>query len=197
MNKHCLFASAAFLAALTVFASPATEEAAKLVAEKNLPNLVKNGSFEKVGKDGKAADWAFWKSEQSKGKVTLEKDAGVGSKAAVFTSGTSSLYTWAKVKPGERIYVKVKCRKFGSGTASLTIRFHNAQRKWLPFTVRKKISFVKDGEWGSAEIVIKAPENAANVLPLLSVSGLDDPDSRIVFDEMELYNLSASREDQK
>lgn len=194
MRKYDLSVGAVFLAALTVFASPATEEASKLVAEKGLPNLMKNGGFEKVLKNGQAADWSLSKSGKSKCKITIEKDAGVTGNAAVFTSGNGTLFSWAKVKPGEKIYVKVKSRKFGNGNATLTIRFHDNKKQWLSFIVRKKISFAKDGEWAAAEIVIKAPEKAAWVIPLLVASGLDNPDSKIVFDELEVYNLSQAAE---
>lgn len=192
MNRHCLFTVAAAFAALTVSASTETEEAARQVSEKQLPNLVKNGSFEKVGKDGRAASWTFWKAEQSQGKVSMEKNAGVnGGSAAVFTSGNGSLFSKVKVSPGDKVYVKVQCCKAGSGSASLTIRFQDDKGKWLPLRVRKEITFAKDGEWSSAEVVVKAPGNAAGIIPMLGASGLDDPDSRIVFDEVEIYNLSA------
>ena len=194
MKKHYFSAAAAFLAVLSVSASPATEEAAKLVAENNLPNLVKNGSFEKVGKDGRAVNWTFWKSDKSNGKVEFEKDTGVKDTGAVFTAGSSSLFTSVKVNPGEKVFVRIKTCKSGEGTASLSLRFQNEERQWLPFTVRKKIAFPKDGEWTTAEIVVKAPAKAARVIPMIGASGLDNPDSKIVFDELEVYNLSSTAE---
>ena len=197
MKKHYFSATAAFLAALTISASPATEEAAKLVTEKNLPNLVKNGSFEKVGKDGRAVNWTFWKSDKSNGKVEFEKNAGVKDTGAVFTAGSSSLFTSVKVNPGEKVYVRIKTCKSGEGTASLSLRFQNEERQWLPFTVSKKIAFPKDGEWTTAEIVVKAPAKAARAIPMIGVSGLDNLDSRIVFDEIEFYNISTAPEEKK
>ena len=110
------FALALFAGLMTLSATPATGAAAKTVAEQKLPNQLRNGKFDLVTKKGIAADWSFWKKDESQAKVQIEKKAGVDqSSAAVFSGGSCSYFTWAKVQGGEKIYAKIKTRKTGEG----------------------------------------------------------------------------------
>ena len=177
-----LFAVAASLAA--------ADEAAKIVAEQNLPNQLKNGTFKIITGKGVAPDWSLWKREDSTGMVTFEPQRGnVKSYEAVFSGGSCSLYSWVKINGGEKIYVRAKVKRKGNGEASLSLRFHDAQRKWLRFTCHKSIAFSETDEWIDVELVAKAPTDAKTAIPMLSAKNLEGAESKIVFDDVELYIL--------
>ena len=187
------FALALFAGLMTVSATPATEAAAKTVAEQKLPNQLRNGKFDLVTKKGIAADWSIWKKDDSQAKVQIEKKAGVDqSSAAVFSGGNCSYFTWAKVQGGEKVYAKIKTRKIGEGAAVLAMRFQDANRKWLPFTVSKTVAFSESGEWVTVELVVKAPANTKTAVPMFSVKNLESPESKVFLDDVEVYILPAS-----
>ena len=181
-----------FAGFMTLSASPATEAAAKTVAEQKLPNQLRNGNFSLITKKGIAADWSFRKKDDSQGKVKYDKKAGIDqSPAAVFSGGSCSIFTWAKIQNGDQVYVKIKTRKTGDGNAIFAIRFQDANRKWLPFTISKTITFSKPDEWVEVELVVKAPANAKMVIPMFSVKDIESPESQVVLDDVELYILPA------
>ncbi len=187
------FAAAMFAGILTLSASPATEAAAKTVAEQKLPNQLRNGKFDLVTKNGIAADWSFWKKDDSQGKVQYEKKAGIDqSPAAVFTGGSGCIYTWVKIQGGEKIYARIKTRKTGGGAAVFTMRFQDANRKWLPFAINKTVAFSEADEWVEVEIVAKAPVKSKIAIPMFSVKNLESPESQVFLDNVEVYILPAS-----
>jgi len=187
------FAMVLFAGILTLSASPATKAAAKMVAEQKLPNQLRNGKFDLVTKKGIAADWSIWKKDDSQAKVQIVKKAGVDqSSAAVLSGGNCSYFTWAKVQGGEKVYAKIKTRKTGEGGAVFAIRFQDANRKWLPFTVSKSVDFSESGEWVEVELVVKAPAKAKNAVPMFSVKNLESPESKVFLDNVEVYILTAA-----
>ena len=126
MKKQCLTLLAIVTAAFAVSAATEFEDAAKTVAEKKLPNLVKNGNFERFTPDGKfVADWTFWKSNDSKGKVTIDKTIGIANSAAVvFSGGSSALYAYVPAKPEEKYYLRTRVKRTGKKAAAIfTARF--------------------------------------------------------------------------
>ena len=186
------FAIALFAGIMTLSASPATEAAAKTVAEQKLPNRLRNGNFSLITKKGIAADWSFWKKDDSQGKVKYDKKAGVDqSPAAVLSGGSCSIFTWTKIQGGEQIYAKIKTRKTGDGSAVFAFRFQDENRKWLPLTISKAVTFSKPGEWVAVEFVVKAPANAKMAVPMFSVKDLESPESQVVLDDVEVYILPA------
>lgn len=187
------FAAAMFAGILTLSASPATEAAAKTVAEQKLPNQLRNGKFDLVTKKGIAADWSIWKKDDSQAKVQIVKKAGIDqSSAAVFSGGNCSYFTWAKVQGGEKVYARIKTRKTGEAGAVFTMRFQDAKRKWLPLTISKTVAYSESGEWVEVELVVKAPANAKNAVPMFSVKNLESPESKVFLDDVEVYILPAS-----
>ena len=56
-KTKAFYAVVLFAGLMTVSASPATEAAAKTVAEQKLPNQLRNGKFDLTSKNSIAADW--------------------------------------------------------------------------------------------------------------------------------------------
>ena len=80
----------------------------------------------------------------------------------------------------------------GGGEAVLTIRFQDANRKWLPFAVNRTAAFSESGEWVEEEIVAKSPTKAKYAIPMFSVKNLESPESKVFLDNVEVYILPAS-----
>lgn len=169
-----------------------TEEAAKIVTAKKLENQLKNGMFSVINQKGNAENWHFWKKNNSHGKVQFEKNAGVNQSAAAVLSGDNgSLYSFAEIKDGETVYVRLKAKKIGEGNAFLSMRFQNEVRKWLPMTESKPIVFAKSNEWNNIEFTVKIPVDASFAVPMIGIKDVNSPESKIIVDDVELYIIPA------
>ncbi|MBO4648594.1 MAG: hypothetical protein J5806_10605 [Lentisphaeria bacterium] len=196
MKKQCLTLLAIVTAAFAVSAATEFEDAAKTVAEKKLPNLVKNGNFERFTPDGKfVADWTFWKSNDSKGKVTIDKTIGIANSAAVvFSGGSSALYAYVPAKPEEKYYLRTMVKRTGKKAAAIfTARFMklgpDKKPVWQPEISTQAVKFGKDGHWTKVELIVTTPADCAFLVPMISAKNLDENGSWVVADNVEVYKL--------
>ena len=191
MKKNKMYAIAIMVVGFSsLSALSGAEAAAKIVEEQKLPNQLRDGAFTLIPKKGLPVGWFFWKNKGSQGKVRFEKTAGVGqSPAAVLSGGSGTLFAEVKIKGGEQIYARVKTKKSGGGDAVLSFRFQAANKRWLPLTVSKTISFSQTSDWTEVELTGKAPANGETAVLMFGIKNLESPESRIFLDNVELYIL--------
>ena len=186
------FAVFLFSASAILSASPATEAANKAVTEQKLVNLCKNGTFENVSSNRREAGyWSFWKNKDSQCKVSFEKNVGEnGSTGAVLSGGKGTIFTKIKAQPGEKFYIRANFKKAGEGTAGIAVRFFDAEGEWLSgVSLSKSVEFSKDAEWSKCELIVKIPEKAKAIVPMISARDLAEPASQIIIDNVEVYRL--------
>lgn len=178
-------------AAASVFAAPAaTAEAAKTVAEKKLPNLMANSNFDGIKK--LPGNWRYWRPNRN-AKLTIDEKAGFNGTGGVVMSGDkAALFSYFTIQPGSKLFMRAKVCKFGEAKASVSLRFHKQNGSWHGRTVSQKVKFGKDGEWTTVEMVVVAPKDAYKAVPMLDANSFASPESKVIFDELEVYDISGT-----
>ena len=179
-------------AATFVFAAPdaAVAAAAKTVAEKKLPNLMENSKFDGIKR--LPGNWRYWRPNRN-AKLTFDEKAGFNGTGGVVMSGDkAALFAYFTIKPGSKLFLRVKVRKYGEAKASVSLRFHKQNGSWHGNTVSRRVKFGKDGEWGTVEMVVTAPADAYKAVPMLDANSFAAPESKVIFDEVEVYDLSTA-----
>ncbi|MBQ9502591.1 MAG: hypothetical protein IJU70_10585 [Lentisphaeria bacterium] len=166
--------------------------AAQLVAERKLPNLVKNGDFSEAGK-GKRTFAAFGEWHGSGDKGTFRRQTVDGNGAAV-AAGVSNgcIMQDIKVRPGQ-MYL-VRCRAWNldpksRARAKLTVNWKMPGGERFADYLNRGYYFRRLGpDADRTQFTVVVPEGAA-VLELMLGADKGGKGDEIFFDDLELYKI--------
>lgn len=155
----------------------------RLASMKPEENRLKNGSFAAKASSGLPEHWWTWQDDNSKGEFDLDAQSARlrGVSAGCFGQDLQS------AKPDEVYVVSARCRGEGSGTASIRIRWKDAQGRWT--AEDRDVSIppspaAKPGDWQELIGLARVPESAAELVILLSTSGQRTPSDAAWFDDV-------------
>jgi hypothetical protein len=172
-------------------------KAAQIVKAKKLPNLVKNGTFDKLPtKTQPVANFGSWFN--GKGKFQRKVINGNPVAAAIGVVN-GCIYQSHKVKPGEMYLVRCSAGNLKPGSltkAAFTVNWKkNFIRQGKPFDDRfadysKRSHFFRrlGNKMETVEFTVTVPETATHLEVMLSVNKASEKEE-IYFDNVELYKV--------
>ncbi|MBI5835021.1 MAG: hypothetical protein HZB16_22180 [Armatimonadetes bacterium] len=157
------------------------------------PNLLANPDLAQ----GPAADqtlptgWSAWQYEKEPtGTFAWDKTVGDGSARATKVTWGCFLQG-VEAQPGAVYLVEARCRRQGSGSPALTVRWQTAEHRWTREPDDRTFAFgaAVDG-WQFARGVVTAPDGIGRLVVLLDIRGQRDDQSQVWFDAVRLHRLA-------
>ena len=170
-------------------AEAARHKLKELRSEGTLTNLLLSGDFT-AGKDGQPELWGRWQDEQeSHGSLSHDPAVGAARPGSACLSGIAHgcFVQGVKVGPGQRYLLCAKVRQSGSGAAWLTARWQTAEGKWTAEDRDVRFSApARDdpSSWREAVGSVTVPEGTGRLVVLAGVSGQQNPNDRVWFDDV-------------
>jgi hypothetical protein len=160
-----------------------------------LVNLLANASFS----EGASADgalpvrWGAWQDEKtSGGTFALDREVGRSAAGSARMSGVASgcFIQNLEVKPGDRYAVRAHVHSVGSGVATVTVRWQDANGRWMAWDRDSTSVFgpVVDG-WSETTNAVQVPEGVGRLVLLLSVSSQVSEADQCWYDDVAVYRL--------
>ncbi len=155
-----------------------------------LTNLLLNGDFT-AAKNGRPESWGDWQDEkQSHGSFSHDPDLGAGGRGSGCLSGIEHgcFVQAVKVATGQRYVLSAKIRKSGAGAAWLMARWQTAEGKWT--AEDRDVRFAPapgaadPSSWREVTGITSVPEGAGRLVVLAGVSGQQNQDDRVWFDDV-------------
>ncbi|WP_146390063.1 hypothetical protein [Allorhodopirellula solitaria] len=137
-------------------------------------NLLANGDMKNGAVEGLPAQWWAWQEETSHGKFAHQPSQATANGVLSGVLGQT-----LDVQPGECYLASTQVRSSGNGFACLTIGWKSAEGKWLHRSPHQRFGPTVDNgpggshpsDWATAVGWIQVPEDAGQLVFMLSVSG--------------------------
>jgi len=174
-----------------------------------LRNLAPNHSFEALSARGgdvsevlMQAGYSVWPPD-IRASVTLQRgEASDGRQCVKFANvpvnGSINRF-FENVKPGERYYVALDCRRIGVGRCSLDVGWRDAKAFFpddSPYNKSFSPGTTKDGNWETIRGIVTVPPQAVTLVFVASVQKSPGDTDMCLFDNFRVCRLTGSqRED--
>ncbi len=164
-------------------------------------NLIKNGGFQADAPTTKPSssglpnsaplNWGLWQAEESHGNYGLDRTEGRRSPGSARVEGMKKgCFTQiVSVQPGEAYVVAAAVRQAGQGTASVRVRWYNADRKWTAESRDVTLSAAASTDWQILSGVTQVPGPAQHMVLLLLVEGQETTKDIAWFDDVAVYRV--------
>ncbi len=179
-------------------------------AGKTGKNLLLNPNFEASAsqKDAVAAapdsvkikdlpNWETWQPKTSKGKFFVAAGEGVGGSTALKTSGVKSgvIHQGVKLRPGAFYLIRGMAKTTANSSATIGVQWRNEQGVWHKLSWRQSVPFTEDmgGGWKRGTLLTQSiPEGSGYMSIMLGVTGNDNPEESVWFDNIQVFDLFAT-----
>jgi hypothetical protein len=163
----------------------------KILEEKTLVNLIKNGDFSvsQLDKISLLTEWEIWQPEPT---GTLSRDANIGNDSAKATKVKEGCFLQGQpVKSGEYYYISVDAKRQGIGQILVMVRWQDAEKKWVRKSQEGIFSFkaTNDQDWQQASGIVCVPEGVVFIQCLCNVSNQETENDTVWFDNVLLIKL--------
>ena len=162
--------------------------AAVAPADRKSANLLSNGGFERLNKDGVPVGWSTWGYMPATFKAEL-KGGRNGSNAGRINRNVGASYMhYRNVKPGEVYYGEAWFKGSGKGNATVSFRFLTP-KGWYPHSdLEPRVTAAATGEWQKLRVSTVVPPGATRMQ--FAVSGNQVPEGHhLLVDDAVLQKL--------
>lgn len=177
------------------------------VAENDVPNLLKNPSFEEAGENQEEAEkdwstagappgWSTWARDAAATRFESVGEATDGDRAASISGASSACYLQTvDVKPGERYLGRFSAMRVpteGKSEVQMSVRWRTPEGSWLKDRSSERASALprQAAKWQPLFLFVTAPEEAGKLTFMCSASGQDEETSAR-FDDCAVYLIPA------
>lgn len=150
-----------------------------------LVNLIRNGDFRRTADGTKPADWGVWQSDDSKGRLVLDKEQETAHAQAV---RNGAFLQSQPVRSGQKFLVEARSRNTGNGVPLLAVGWQKADGSWVRWDAYTEFTFAAArDDWWVAFGEVTVPEQAEKLVVLLAVKRQFSEEDSCWFDDVGLY----------